>query len=266
MMNKARYFLSRYPFLAGLGVFCLFCTVLVFYGCKGQTGTVMKKGDKGLSGSHKAGQEVFRPLVDEAVGRLLAAEAQQSMRPMETGAYGGVNGYGQPGPYGATPAGAYGNTPEMYSGNGYGMHGMPPGPKQICFVGVENFSAEELGDFKEMLYEMIDTAVGRGGQYTCISRRFVEAALRQERFRMDDLFIPMNQRKLQRILEQENKPFEFLLFAKLASGTTVDNKNYQRDYNLSLELVNINNGARLKESCDLSKAYNVTMGAKMKNR
>ena len=259
MINKTRYFLSQYPFLAGLGVFCLVCTLLMFYGCKKQTGTVMKPDAKGLSGSHKAGQEVFRPLVDEAVGRLLAAEAHQSMRPMETGAYGGVNGYGQPGAYG-------GNTPEMTSGNGYGMYGMPPGPKQICFVGVENFSAEELGDFKEMLYEMIDTAVGRGGQYTCISRRYVEAALRQERFRMDDLFLPVNQRKLLKILEQDNKPFEFLLFAKLSSGTTVDNKNYQRDYNLSLELVNINNGARLKESCDLSKAYNVTAGAKMKNR
>ena len=208
-------------------IFCLLAAAVFFYGCKGQTGTVMKEGSKGLSGSHKAGQEVFKPLVEGAVVRLLAAEANRS-------AYGGNYG-------------------------GYG------GPKRICFVGVENSSAEELMDYREMLYEMIDTAIGSGGQYTSISRRYVEPAIRQERFRMDDLFLPKNQRRLLAVLEQEGQPFEYLLFAKLTSGTTVDNKNYQRDYRLTLELININDGGSLKEGCDLSKAYNVTMGAKMKN-
>ena len=205
-------------------IFCLLAAAVLFYGCKGQTGTVMKDGSKGLSGSHAAGQEVFKPLVEGAVARLLAAEANR------TGA------------------------------GGYGM------PKTICFVGVENLTAEELMDYREMLYEMIDTAIGSGGQYTSISRRYVEPALRQGRFRMDELFHPEKYRQLLAILEQDGKPFEYLLFAKLTSGTTVDNKNYQRDYRLTLELINVNNGASLKEGCDLSKAYNVTMGAKIRNR
>ena len=83
---------------------------------------------------------------------------------------------------------------------------------------------------------------------------------------MDDLFIPENQRKLQAALEKDGQPFEYLLFAKLTSGTTVDNQDSQRDYRLSLELININDGSSIKEGCDLSKAYNRSIGAKLRNR
>ena len=190
-------------------------------GCRSQTGTVLRPGSKQLVGSHKAGQEVFKPLVEESVARLLSAEEER---------------------------------------------GTGPAPKKICFVGVENYSAEELADFKEQLYEMIETSVSSSGKYVSVSRRFVDAALRQERFRMDDLFIPENQRKLQAALEKDGQPFEYLLFAKLTSGTTVDNKDKQRDYRLTLELININDGTSIKEGCDLSKAYNVSLGAKMRNR
>ena len=33
---------------------------------------------------------------------------------------------------------------------------VPPQPKRICFVAVENKSAEEIGDFKDQLYQIID--------------------------------------------------------------------------------------------------------------
>ena len=206
--------------------FMLFCAALsvsasFLTGCKSQTGTVLRPGNKQLVGSHKAGQEVFKPLVEESVARLLGAEEER---------------------------------------------GTGPAPKKVCFVGVENYSAEELADFKEQLYEMIETSVSSSGKYISVSRRFVDAAIRQERFRMDDLFIPENQRKLQAALEKDGQPFEYLLFAKLTSGTTVDNKDKQRDYRLTLELININDGSSIKEGCDLSKAYNVSLGAKMRNR
>lgn len=198
----------------------IFSVLLVFSACKTQTGSVLRPGSKELVGSHKAGQEVYKPLVEESVGRLLGADQRQ---------------------------------------------GTGPAPKKICFVGVENFTAEEMGDYKEQLYEMIDTAISASGQYISISRRYVEPAIRAERFRMDDLFVPENQRKLQAALEKEGQPFEYLLFAKVTSGTTVDNKDSQRDYRLSLELININDGSSIKEGCDLSKAYNVSLRAKVRN-
>ncbi|MBQ9454699.1 MAG: penicillin-binding protein activator LpoB [Thermoguttaceae bacterium] len=203
-------------------LFFLAAVLAMIPACKTQTGTLLRPGAKQLSGSHKAGQEVYKPLVEESVGRLLAADAQNP--------------------------------------------GSGPFPKKICFVGVENFTAEELADYKEQLYEMIDVAISSSGQYTSISRRYVEPALRAERFRMDDLFIPENQRKLQAALEKDGQPFEYLLFAKLTSGTTTDNRDSQRDYRLSLELININDGSSVKEGCDLSKAYNRSLPAKIRNR
>lgn len=196
-----------------------------FYGCK-QSATILRPEDTQLVGSHKAGSEVFKPLVDEAVGKLLAAEIQRSAE---------ISGM------------------------------MAQEPKRICFVGVENYMAEELVDFKEQLYEMIDSSISAGGAFTSISRRYIDPALREQRLRIDELTIPKNQRSLQFALERANQPFSHLLFARLTSGTTVDNKDYQRDYKLTLELININDGSSIKESCDLSKAYNVSAGAKVKH-
>lgn len=227
-MKKRQNFLPAWALSPIFGFFCVFLVVAVLAGCKNQTGTVMKKGDPGLSGSHKAGQEVYKPLVEESVMRLLAQDLQRS-------------------------AGAA------------AMPGQAP-MKRVCFVGVENKSAEEMGDFREQMYEMIDRAVSSQGQYITVGQRFVEPAMRKERLRMDDLFIPANQRSFQAVMEQQNMPFDYLLFAKLTSGTTVDNKDSQRDYMLTLELIHLQTGDSLKEGCDLSKAYNRSMGAKIRNR
>src|SRR5262249_2574188 len=48
----------------------------VFPGCRGtQYARVIKPGEKEMVGSHQAGQETFRPLVDEAVTKLVARHA-----------------------------------------------------------------------------------------------------------------------------------------------------------------------------------------------
>src|SRR6478609_6660724 len=92
-------------------------------GCRGtQYARVIKPGEKEMIGSHQAGQETFRPLVDEAVTKLVARHG--------------------PPPHMQVSAG-----PEL----------LPPPKKRICFVGVENKTAEEIGDFKEQIFESIDT-------------------------------------------------------------------------------------------------------------
>ena len=59
------------------------------------------------------------------------------------------------------------------------------------------------------------------------------------------------------------QPFDYLLYATLTSGTTHDNKDYQRDYLLTLEMVNVRTGQYDKESAQLDKGYNVSAGAKL---
>lgn len=188
-------------------------------GCRGyQYGHVVKPTAPDLVGSHEAGAEVFGPLVDESVAKLLGAEQEKT---------------------GECPI---------------GPDGLPM-KRTICFVGIVNKSAEDIGDFKDQLYERIDAKIGESRSYNAISRRMVDSALYETRLRPDSLFLPDNQRQLAAILERQGVPFEYLLFATLTSGTTKRNSSSQRDYLLTLELVNIYSGQAEKQSAEIRKGY-----------
>ena len=199
-------------------------------GCRsGQTAQVVKPGETTMVGSNTAGTETYGPLVDNAVGSLLASHC------------GGVQQAGF-------------------------TQGMPPhAPMRVLFVGVENKSAEEMGDFRDHLYEQIDQRIQSSGTYQSISRRVVEAGLRDCRLRPDELLLPQNQRMLAERLEQAQQPFDFVLYATLTSGTTRSNADYQREYLLTLEMINIHNGQYAKQSATIVKKYNVSAWAKVKS-
>ena len=120
-------------------------------GCRGhQFGHVIKDNQSDLVGSHTAGAETFNPLIDEAVGKLLARQ-------------GVIVDAVEPATY-----------------------GLPT--KRVCFVGVENCSSEELGDFKEQIYEIIDERLVHCSNLQTINRRFIDAGLMQTRLRPDACF------------------------------------------------------------------------------
>jgi hypothetical protein len=222
-------FLDRRRFLRQVASGLLGLGVLGEVGCRSnQTAQVVKPGDKQMVGSHTAGNETYGPLVDQAVGRLLARH----------------------GPNGIQPASL--------------VQGAQPGQPRICFVGVENKSIEELGDFKEDLFQRIDKRILESQVFQSISRKYVEAGLNQCHLRPDDLMVPNNMRLFTATMEQMQQPFEFLLFATVTSGTTRSNKDYQRSYTLTLELVNIHNGQADKDGAELEKRYNVSTMAKIK--
>ncbi len=139
------------------------------------------------------------------------------------------------------------------------------GPMRICFLGVENKSIEELGDFREQLYEQIDQRILNSGTFQPVSKRFVDAGLQSANLRPDEVFLPQNMRMLTERMEQMQQPFDFVLIAKVTSGTTRSNANYEREYLLTLEMVNVHNGQYAKESATIVKKYNVTAGAKIKS-
>ena len=219
--------LSRRHFLGRCAAGLAGVTILGSAGCRSQqTAQVLKPGDKGFVGTHSAGSETFSPLVDGAVANLLARHQQ-----------------------GVQPAGF--------------TQGAQPGAMKICFVGVENKSVEEMGDFKEQIYQQIDSKILQSQLYTSISRRYVEQGLRQCHLRPDDLLMPQNMRVFSASMEQMGQPFDYLLYATLTSGTTQQNANYQRNYLLTLEMVNTHNGQYDKESAEIDKRYNVSAMAKI---
>jgi len=197
-------------------------------GCRGhQYGHVLRGDQPDMVGSHEAGAETFNPLIQDAIAQLLGRQ-MQVMQQVST----------------AT---------------------IPPGPQRICFVGVENKSAEELGDFKEQIYQEIDTQIVQCGTFQPVSRRFVEAGLREARLRPDSLFIPDNMRLFTGVMEQMGQPFDFLLYATITSGTTQNNDSYQRDYLLTMELVNVHNGQYDKQAAKVRKGYHHSKLGAFKN-
>jgi hypothetical protein len=129
------------------------------------------------------------------------------------------------------------------------------GQIKVAFLGVENKSAEDLGDLQEQIYELIDTSINTSNRYRTVSDRFVKAALRETRLRTDELFLPKQRREFIQTLESQGNPVEFLLFAKLTSGTTRGEGVKQRAYMLTLELVDVETGFNDKESARIRKAY-----------
>jgi hypothetical protein len=198
-------------------------SLLPLAGCKSgkQFAHVLKPGEKEMVGSHQAGQETFKPLVDEAVVKLLARHE---------------------------------SPPHLLTVSAH-QEALPPPRASVCFVGVCNKSAEEIGDFKEQIYQAIDSRLHECGSFAPLSRQYVDAGLRELRLRPDDLFIPQNMRSFVALMEQQGQPIQFLLFATLTSGTTRENQNFQRDYQLVLELVDVQTGQSDKQTAELSKAY-----------
>ena len=131
---------------------------------------------------------------------------------------------------------------------------------------MENKTAEEIGDFKEQIYEQIDARLLESNTFAPISRRYVDAGLRSTRIRPDELFVPEAMRTFVQVMEQQGQPFDYLLFAKLTSGTTRENHDYQRDYVLTLELVDIRSGLQDKQAATLSKAYHHSWISRAKSK
>lgn len=187
-------------------------------GCRGtQTAEVRDPTKPDMVGSHAAGTETFKPLVEQAIGALLARNSQPTIMPTGTA--------------------------------------VSPPQKRICFVAVENKSAEEIGDFKDQLYQIIDAHIVQSNVFIPVNKRFVDAGLQQTRLRPDSLMVPGNMRLFSASMEQQGQPFDYLLYATLTSGTTRENKETQRDYLLTMEMISVDCGAYDKQVASISKGY-----------
>ena len=195
---------------------------LVVAGCRGtQFARIVQPGEPLLMGSHQAGRETFGPLVNESVAKLLARHCED---PVRQASYEGIET-------------------------------LPAARRRICFVGVENASAEDIGDFKEQVFEIIDGRILDSQSFESINRRAVEAGLRDSRIRPDELLVPERMRVFAETMESQGQPIDFLLYARLTSGTTRSNRDYQRDYLLTLELIDVRTGTYDKQSAEISKGY-----------
>lgn len=213
-------------------------------GCAGHRYAHILKDDSiDLVGSHDAGAAVWNPLVDEAVAKLLSRcppDVQQ---------------------VGFQPPSLDPTTGEMVVGSG----AVPQATSTVCFIGIENKSAEELGDFKDQIYERIDSEINSAPLFRSVSRRLIDAALIETRLRPDALFLPDNRDLFAASLGRQGMPIDSLMYATTTSGTTDRNDSSQRDYLLTLEMVNLHTGQYVKESAKIRKGYHKTRAGKWWN-
>ncbi len=223
----------------------ILATGILAIGCAShQYGHILASNDQDLVGSHSAGAATWNPLVDQSVAKLLGRC-----------------------PPAIQPVGFQGQDPS-FSGilqDGSVGSALATGPATVCFVGIENKSAEELADFKDQLYERIDSQINTAETFRGVSRRMVDAALVETRLRPDSLFLPQNREIFSAALGRQGSPVDYLLFATITSGTTDRNKTSQRDYLLTLDMVNLHTGQSIKESAEIRKGYNKTRAGKWWN-
>jgi hypothetical protein len=216
-------------------------SILSTLGCaSSQYGHILASEDKDLVGSHVAGAATWNPLVDEAVAKLLGS-CPPVVKPVSFA----MN-------RGDIDSAAIGSA-------------LATGPASVCFIGIENKSAEELGDFKDQLYERIDSQINSAGAFRSISRRMVAAALLETRLRPDSLFLEHNRQLFTAALGRQGAPVDYLLYATVTSGTTDRNKSSQRDYVVTVEMVSIHTGDFVKESAEVRKGYSKTRVGKWWN-
>jgi hypothetical protein len=235
-------------------------------GCAGrQYGHILANDDVDMAGSHQAGAAVWNPLVDQSVAKLLGR--------CESGIPVGVdfetaqaaltqNGSATLPPGELPPPLGH----QSLDGSIHHASGMPGGgPATVCFIALENKSAEELIDFKDQLYERIDSQVNQSPSFRMINRRMVDAALRETRLRPDSLFVENNRQIFAAALGRQGAPVDYLLYAKITSGTTERNKSTQRDYDLTMEMVNVKTGDYVKETASIRKGYHKSRAGKWWN-
>lgn len=128
--------------------------------------------------------------------------------------------------------------------------------KVVCFVEIENKGAEELAENKAAIYEQIDTIIVESKQYSSVSRRFVDAALRNTGLRPDDIFLGPGREKFMSVLGSQGIVPDYLLWGTVTNLSTVGLKVREREYMLTMELVNAQTGlTEAKKSTKLRKEY-----------
>ena len=137
-------------------------------------------------------------------------------------------------------------------------HAKASGPqrKVICFVDVENKGAEELAENKAAIYEQIDTIIVDSGVFSNVNRRYVETALRTTGLLSDEIFLGQGRQKFMQVLGDQGVTPDYLLWGKVTNLSTSAEDLSQREYLLTMELVNAHTGlTEAKKSSKVRKEY-----------
>ena len=127
----------------------------------------------------------------------------------------------------------------------------------VAFVGVENKSSEELGEFRTAMNNEITTALVNSRYYAIISMRAVDAAKRESNIRnIEDLATRANREAFMSVLNRDGAPPQYLLVGSVTTMTSRGNKEKERVYQLTLEMMDSSSGViQTMKQEEVRKAY-----------
>lgn len=137
------------------------------------------------------------------------------------------------------------------------------GKWNVAFVGIDNKSAEELGDFGGSIYANVEDVIGNSELYSVVAQQYVEAALQATRLTPNQLFLEEPRQKFMSVVGKNGKLPDVLLFAIVTTQTTRGGKDLlgredsERTYQLQLNFVDAQTGELVttKKSDQIRKAY-----------
>jgi hypothetical protein len=127
----------------------------------------------------------------------------------------------------------------------------------IAFVGVDNKSSEELGEFRAAMNNEITTALVNSRIYSMISMKAVDAAKRQSGLRdASDLTTAGPRDAFLSVLNKDGNPPQYLLFGEVTTMTSRGSDARERTYQLMLQLMDSSNGIiQSQKMVELRKEY-----------
>ena len=127
----------------------------------------------------------------------------------------------------------------------------------IAFVGVENRSSEELGEFRASINNEITTALVNSRLFSMMSMRAVDAAKRESGVRdVSDLTVARPREAFLAVLNRDGNAPQYFLFGEMSSMTSRGSDVRERTYQLTLQLMDSSNGTiQSQRMVEIRKAY-----------
>jgi len=127
----------------------------------------------------------------------------------------------------------------------------------VAFVGVENRSSEELGEFRAAMNNEVTTSLVNSRYYTMLSMRAVDAAKRESGIRsIDDLATARSREGFMSVLNRDGKPPQYLLAGEVTTMTSRGSYEKERTYQLTLQMWDSSSGViQTQKLVEVRKAY-----------
>lgn len=211
-----------------------------------------------LPSSQAADEDIWNPLVDEAVAGLLS-RCPASVQPVTF-----ENSHADAGTISETfhstaVDSAVLNSPIVDPATGMpirrGVATAPlaVGPANVCFVGIKCQSDEEPLLFKDSLRQRINSQIENSDAFRVISQSLVDATLNETRLRMDTMILPNNRAAFVAAMGAHGCTVDYLLFATVIDAAADPSSRSQHDFVLTLEMMNLHTGRSAKKTTKLRK-------------